>query len=338
MSCNCGPCKTSPTNTAENELLPSQIENFTKAFFGSVEKTESNGIVQWILPCNLDVGLENNSRMEGEGLACYFLRLFRDGIVGLTGPQGEQGDNGLNGYNAFSVTLLSFTQPSLDNPQLQVKIAYNPAFVANLNLFIESSGWYQVNSADTNGFLQLTMTKAVSGAPASITAGKLVIPSGYPGASIQGPTGPQGTQGPQGLPGASFTEQNGQYNTSVGVDYALQAVSTAVAFTTSSPQLLLPVVGTYLITATVALEGETGVLANDVVALKLFNTSIAGEVAGSVKSVSNLLDAQKSQVVINVLYSTDAASQTIALYGSCTTSDVVTVLAGETVLTYVRVD
>lgn len=335
---SCGPCRTSPENTAENELLPSQIENFTKALFGTIQKTESNGVVQWILPCNLDVGLENNSRMEDEGLACYFLRLFRDGIVGLTGPQGETGDNGSNGYNAFSVTLLSFTQPSLDNPQVQVKTAYNPALLANLNIFIETSGWYQINSADINGFLQLTMTKAVSGAPATITAGKLVIPSGYPGASITGPTGPQGTQGSQGLPGESFTEQNGQYDTDVGVDYGLQAVSTAVAFTTSSPQLLLPAIGTYLITATVALEGEVGVLANDIVTLKLFNTSIAGEVTGSVKSVSNLLEDQKSQVVINVLYSTDAASQTVALYGSCTTSDVVTVLADQTVLTYVRVD
>ncbi len=333
---SCTPCRTTPTNTAACELLPSQIENFTKEFFGVVEKTESNGVVQWILPCDLATGLENNTRADGEGLACYFLRLFREGIIGLTGPQGDTGQNGLNGYNAFTISLLSFTQPTLDNPNVQVKTAFNPALVADLNVFIQTSGWYQINSADINGFLQLTLTKPVSGASGTITAGKLVVPAGYPGASIVGPTGLQGTQGEQGLPGESFTETNSQYDTSSGIDYALQAVSTAVAFTTSSPQLLLPAVGTYLITAVVAIEGEVSVATNDNVTFKLFNTSIAGEVIGSTQTVSHIFDGQKTQVVINVLYSTDAASQTVALYGSCTTSDVVTVVADRTVLTYVR--
>ena len=318
-------------------MLPSQIENFTAAFFGQIQKTEANGVVQWILPCNLDVGLENNSREEGEGLACYFLRLFQEGIVGLTGPQGDTGDAGSNGYNAFTVTLLSFEQPTLDSPLVQVKTGYNPSMVENINIFIQGSGWYTINSADVNGFLQLTLTKAVSGASGTITAGKLVIPAGYPGASITGPTGAQGPVGATGSPGESFTEENSQYNTDVGVDYALQITSTPVAFTTSSPQLLLPTIGTYLITAIVALEGETLVAANDDVTLKLFNTSIAGEVPGSVQTISNLVDAQKTQVVITVLYSTDAASQTVALYGSCTTSDVVSVIADRTTLTYVRV-
>jgi hypothetical protein len=316
-------------------LLPSQIENFTKAFFGEIVKTESNGLVQWV-PCNLDVGLENNTREDGEGLACYFLRLFREGIVGLTGPQGETGNPGTNGFNAYSVTLLGFTQPTLGNPNVQVRSLYNPALIENLNIFIQGSGWYLVNSADTGGFLQLTLTSPLSGVSGTIPAGRLVIPAGYPGASVTGPTGPQGTPGVQGDPGESFTETNGQYDTAVGVDYALQATSTAIAFTTSSPQVLLPAAGSYLITATVALEGETGVAANDIVTLNLFNTSIAALVPGSVQSVSNVVDTQRLQVVINVICNTDAAGQTVALYGDCTTSDVVTVIADRTVLTYVR--
>ncbi len=333
---SCRPCQETHTNTAEIELLPSQIENFSLAFFGSITKTEANGVVQWILPCNLDVGLENNSRQDGEGLACYFLRLFQEGIVGLTGPQGDTGTAGTNGFNAFTVTLLSFTQPTLGAPNVQVKTSYNPAILENLNIFIQGSGWYNVNSADTEGYLQLTLTKAVSGASGTITAGKLVVPAGYPGASVTGPTGPQGSQGVQGDPGESFTETNSQYDTSVGVDYALQNTPTAVAFTTSSPALLLPAIGTYLITAVVALEGETSVAANDIVSLKLYNTSIAANVTGSEQKVSNVVDGQLFQVVINVIYSTDAASQTVALYGDCTTSDRVTVLADRTVLTYVR--
>jgi hypothetical protein len=69
--------------------LPSQIQNFTQQFFGDVVKTEVDGQVIWSLPCDLDIGLPNNQRGAGEGLACYFLRLSEEGIIGLTGPQGE---------------------------------------------------------------------------------------------------------------------------------------------------------------------------------------------------------------------------------------------------------
>lgn len=336
MNNSCSPCRTTPVNSAAAELLPSQIENFVLAFFGSVTKTEVNGVVQWSLPCNLDTGLENNPRLQDEGLACYFLRLFSEGILGATGPEGPAGANGTNGYNAFTGTTQPFTQPSLDNPLVQVITAYCPAILEGSYVFIQGSGWYLVNSTDITGVLQLTLTKAVTGASGTIAAGRLVVPSGYPGESISGPTGPQGPQGDQGDPGESFTATNGQFAVASGNDYALQATSTPISFTTSSPQLLLPTLGSYLITAVVSLEGETGVQLNDVTTLRLRNTSIAGEVAGSVQSVSNIVDGQKLQVVINVIYDTDANSQTVALYGDCTTSNMVSVIATRTVLTYVR--
>mgnify|MGYP001559221569 CR=1 FL=1 len=160
VNCGCshtGPCTASATNTPENETLPSQIENFTLQFFGEVTKTGSGGVVQWILPCDLDVGLNNNPRAQGEGLACYFLRLFDEGIVGLTGPQGSTGAAGTNGYNAFSVTTLSFTQPTLASPLVQVQTAYNPALLPNSYIFIQTSGWYLINAAALTGILNLTL-------------------------------------------------------------------------------------------------------------------------------------------------------------------------------------
>lgn len=335
MSCN--PCQTPVVNTAENETLSSQIENFTKSFFGSVVKTEVNGVVSWVLPCNLDVGLENNARGADEGLACYFLRLFGEGIVGLTGPQGATGAAGTNGNNAFTVTIASFTQPTLGAPDVTVTTAYNPAIIAGINVFIQNSGYYTVNNVDTSGHLYLTLTKAVTGATGTISAGKLVVPAGYPGASVTGPTGPTGATGPAGPAGESLTEQSDDFQVNSGTDWALQVVPTAVSFTTSSPQVTLPAAGVYLITAVVALEGETGVLANDEVTLKLYNTSIAADVPGSKQIISNLVDTQKTQVVLHALYQADAASQQIALYGDCTTADKVTVIATRTVITYVRV-
>ena len=142
-NCNpCNPCNTSLTNTAACESLPSQISNFTAQFFGVVIKTEVDGEVVWTLPCSLDVGLPNNARQPDEGLACYFLRLFEEGIIGLTGPQGETGSAGTNGNNAYTVTLQGFTQPDAGNPNIQVLTAYNPAIMEGSYILIEDSGFY----------------------------------------------------------------------------------------------------------------------------------------------------------------------------------------------------
>ncbi len=212
MSCSCNnsgcsgsPCQADSTSTAACETIASQIENFTAAFFGSVVKTEVDGDVTWELPCDLGIGLPNNPRADGEGLACYFLRLFNEGILGLTGPAGATGSAGTNGNNAYTVTVLGFGQPSEGAPSVQVKTLYNPAILAGTYIFIQSSGWYVVNSIDsTSGVLFLTLVRALSGAPATITAGKLVVLSGFPGASVTGPAGPTGATGPTGAAGTTF--------------------------------------------------------------------------------------------------------------------------------------
>lgn len=93
-SCH-NPCGPLPKNTAQHELLYSQIENFTLNFFGDVVKTEIDGNTSWSLPCRLDIGLPSNPRGPTEPLGCYFLRLFN----GVTGLQGEDGAPGFNGHD-----------------------------------------------------------------------------------------------------------------------------------------------------------------------------------------------------------------------------------------------
>lgn len=336
MSCGCdNPCDSTVTNTAANESLQSQIENFTLHFFGTVVKTEVDGEVNWVLPCNLEVGLENNPRAEGEGLACYFLRLFQDGITGATGPQGLQGDGGTDGNNAYTVTLSGFTQPTEGSPNVSVLVSENPAILESLYVFIQTSGWYFVNNV-ASGTLSLTLAKAVSSPPATVSAGKLVVPAGFPGESVTGPQGPQGPQGEQGTPGESFTETNSQYLATVGTDYALQVAYDAVDFVNSSPELLLPDEGTYLLTAVVELEGLTGVLDTDLVSLKLRNVDLSLDIAGSEKTISYLHDGQRVQVVISVQVETDDDNWTVSLFGKCTSADKVNVLALSTVYHYVR--
>jgi len=176
--CSNNPCAITQHNTAACESLPSQISNFTLQFFGTVVKTEIDGVVSWSLPCNLDTGLPNNPRGADEGLACYFLRLFQDGIVGLTGPQGAQGCPGKDGFNAYTVTLQAFTQPTAESPTLTLLTQFSPVIVTGLNVFIQGSGYYQVTGANSSGLVFLTLIRPVSGASGTISAGKIVVPTG----------------------------------------------------------------------------------------------------------------------------------------------------------------
>lgn len=337
-SCKCSrgnPCGTT-CNTAACETLPSQIENFTKQFFGSVIKTEVNGVVTWALPCDLDIGLENNPRLDGEGLACYFIRLFEAGIIGLTGPQGDDGTAGADGFSAFTVTLAGFTQPTSGNPNVVVRTAFNPALVPGMTVFIAGSGWYNVSATADDGTLFLSLVQGLSGASGTITAGKIVVPTGPQGVSIQGNQGEQGVPGPPGDEGESFTQSNDMFFTDVGVDYPLPVTFTAVDFNNAVPQLLLPTAGTYLITAEVALVGNVGVLTIDQTDLLLRDTTITADLSGSQKTLNGMQDTDRRHVSINVIYDSDSANHTIALYGKCTTASAVSVVALQTTITFVR--
>ncbi len=78
-SCNgCGhsPCSCDEACDPNNEPLASALNNFIASFFGAVGKTCVDGQVQWILPCDLNNGLPGFERRQGEGVACYLLRLF----------------------------------------------------------------------------------------------------------------------------------------------------------------------------------------------------------------------------------------------------------------------
>lgn len=335
MSCN--PCKnTSLTNTAACESLPSQISNFTEQFFGVVVKSEVDGQVIWTLPCNLDVGLPNNARGADEGLACYFLRLFEEGIVGLTGPQGNDGAPGAAGRNAYTVTLQSFAQPSASEPNIQVLTAYNPAIMVGSYVLIQTSGFYQVTAVDPSGAVFAMLFQALPGAPALIDAGKLVVLSGVPGASVTGEQGPQGIPGPAGSNATSFSVDNGEYFAPVGVDHNLPIAYAAVDFTNSSPVVTLPNTGTYRVTATADLLGLPTVLTTDRAFLKLRNTTLGADINGSEHAVSNFVDTARSSITLIARVITTAPNQMVALFGKADTADKIAVVALNTNMTFER--
>jgi hypothetical protein len=333
LQCN-NPCGVGPRNSARCESLPSQIENFTLQFFGEVVKTEINGKVSWSLPCSLDVGLPNNPRGINEGLACYFLRLFHDGIVGLTGEDGEQGPAGANGNNAYSVTLAPFTQPTLASPLVHVTTAYNPALIANLYIFIQDSGWYQITATNGAGVLFLSLVQAVTGASGSIPAGKLVVPSGVPIVGKTGPQGPQGIQGPQGPSATESTNIFGQFNGLGGTDFPLPVSYAQVDFTLMPAQILIPTAGTYTIDYTVGITAQPGVATSSVAAFKLRNTSISLDVAGSFVAVSGFVNGEVGQAAISVIVTTSAPNQTIGIFGQFSVNAKANVTAALTTMTF----
>lgn len=199
----CGnPCAVAAGNTAACELLPSQIANFTAAFFGSVVKSEVDGQVVWTLPCDLATGLENNPRGEDEGLACYFKRLFEEGIIGLTGPAGANGIDGAPGAGAYTETTAAFTEPDPDvSPVVTIFTANSPAIIAGVHVYVEGSGVYLVDVADGTGALILSAVDLDDEVASSIPVGAMVVPVGPPG--LQGNPGPTGPTGPAWAPVAS---------------------------------------------------------------------------------------------------------------------------------------
>lgn len=323
MSCG-NPCTTDPANSAASETLPSQISNFTLQFFGEVIKTELDGVVSWSLPCSLTTGLPNNARGATEPLACYFLRLFADGITGTPGEAGAPGAPGADGRNAYTVLLQSFAQPTLGNPQLNVRVTYNPAIQPGMHVFIETSGWYRVEVASPTGALFLTLLATVINPPAIVEAGRLVLPAGAQGLSTPGAqgvtgakglTGDPGAQGPQGAPGlpglpaavTGVTNINGQYHDDTGTLWTNSNAAPSfetVDFTASQPFVVLPDAGTYLVSFVSGIQASSGAAK-----VRLYNVSTAMEVAGTVgyNSSNNMRIIPGTAIVIT------SGAQTIRL-------------------------
>ena len=283
----CAPCGQCPTNSADCETLPSALQNFIDAFFGSVTKTAVGDQVVWTLPCSLDVGLTNNPRGASEGLACYFLRLFEEGLVGLTGPQGDTGLQGTDGRNAYTVTTQFFVPPTEAAPNVQFNVIPNPILGVGLEIFIEGCGWLVITNIFQDQTVFATLIQPVSPQAAQIAAGEVVLPTGPRGLSITGPTGPTGPQGAQGAQGiqgdagaagatgptgpsgAVATNSNSVVSVSGGTDYTMTASYAKLDFGAVDLEITLPEAGEYLVM--ISLQGLNNSGAHRQWTFKLFN-------------------------------------------------------------------
>lgn len=314
------------------------MQNFIGHFFGEVVKTEVDGVVVWALPCDLDIGLLDNPRVDGEGLACYFLRLFRDGITGLAGAQGDAGANGADGHNAYSVTLAGFTQPTIGSPVWSVKLAANPAIRVGETVFVDGSGYSTITAIGGDWLVVFSLVKPLVGVTGHIDAGKLVVVAGPQGlAGPTGATGATGPAGPTGSAGASFTATNGGV-VCAGSPRLLDVVYGQVVFGGTEPQLTLPVTGTYLVQGIVGIEmaADAPTLPPDQTQVKLWDATAAAYVSGSEQIVQCFEPSEKGQIHISVLVVIGSNNHTIQLYGKTNTLSKAIVIPERTSLTYVR--
>lgn len=350
----CTPCSTCPENAADCETLPSALQNFIAAFFGSVTKTSVNGVVTWALPCSLDVGLVNNPRGPSEGLACYFLRLFQDGIIGLTGPKGDTGDQGADGKNAYTITTSTFVTPTVSNPTVQFNVIPSPIITVGQMIFLAGCGWLVVTNVFQTETVFATLVELVSSPSATVPAGTVVVPTGPRGLTVTGATGatgPQGPQGPQGAQGntgatgatgaagatgATATNQNSLVAVSGGTDYSMAAGYAKLDFGASDLEVTLPVAGTYLLLANLQGINNSGALRQwD---FKFYNSTAAADVSeGEHNRAVQDLGVNVQQVTLLGLVTTTVVNEVIQIYAkSSSAAATQTIFQANSRLIYVR--
>jgi hypothetical protein len=344
MGCGCDdttdPCSLG-TNTAACETLPSTIDNFITHFFGTVVKTENSGVVSWSLPCDLSVGLTANPRAADEGLACYFLRLFDEGITGLTGAAGADGSTGATGAAAYSVTLATATNPTSGSPIWSVKANPNPAIMVGATVFIQDSGWHTVTAIGSDGTLFLTLIELASGSTATISAGKIVNVTGPIG--LTGPTGgtgPQGVVGATGPAGDEFTP-NHALVVGAGADHTVTLASTLIVFGTTQAEVTLTAIGTYRVDVIIGVRMAAGAAAlpPETMVFKIWNATAGAFVPaadGGQETVQHLELNEEGQIVLRAFVTTVALNETLQLYGEVTVNAMAEVLSTRTSVSYMR--
>lgn len=297
----CTPCTTScNTNSAACETLPSSLENFIVSFYGEIQRTEVDGRVVWVLPCDLDTGIPGNPKGTNEGLACYFKRLFQEGLVGLEGPQGQKGDTGEIGHNAYTVATSAFNPPPNPGGTIQVSIIPSPTASVGQTVFIPGSGWYVITEIFQSSIVFATLLEAIPSPLAVIPPGTLVLPVGPRGLSITGPKGDKGDKGDTGATGgtgatgtpgaagvagpagATATNSNTLIQ-AAGANYSLTNAFAHVLFGTTELDATLPTAGTYVLFVTLELSNTSGATRDW--SFKLVNQTTAADVPSSTFNV-----------------------------------------------------
>lgn len=356
MGCDCNtvpPCETPCTACAENqaccETLPSSLDNFIKHFFGTVAKTEANGVVSWVLPCGLDVGIPANPRGPNEGLACYFLRLFNEGILANVGPKGDTGDPGAPGNNAYAITTSAITVPTLVAPNIQFTVIPTDILSAGQVIFIPGAGWFTIYNVFQSSVIFATLLELVPSPAVTVSPGVLVIPTGPKGLTVvgatgptgpqgdkgdtgpQGPVGPIGPPGPVGPAGTAATNVNGEVSGG-SADYAVTTTYSMINLGTQNLEVELQP-GTYLITA--LLQFDVGA-ANSLLTAKMvtYDGTTTTDIPYSEQFVYAAAYQRRVSILTKIV--TLASQIKVQIYAKKETGDLIDILYQSSKVDYIK--
>jgi len=328
---NCNPCTVCPENTVNCETLPSALDNFTQQFFGQIERVVIDGEIRWVLPCDLDIGLPGNPRGDNESLACYFLRLFREGIVGQLGPKGDTGAQGTNGRNAYAVITSAFLAPTQANPNSQFTIIPTPVIAIGQTVFVPTLGWLQVTDIFESSTVFTTLVELIPNSAASISPGQLLLPTGPRGLSITGATGAtgeRGEKGDQGVTGATgaigATGETGPAGVAATSDsgtvtggttnYTMSNSFAKVDFGTADLDHTFPEAGTYLVIVNLECTNNSSGAPRSW-NFKLFDDTASADVPDS--EISTVVEEHTLplSVTLFAIVTTAGANHVIQVYG-----------------------
>lgn len=198
MSCGCnsgyedgvyqGTCDAdTPYPIISHESVPSLIDNLVAALYGQIEKNVTSGKIVWTIPCdpNNTASVSGIPRDEGEGLLCYFIRVFESfnfaSFVNLNSTQ-TLSNKTLN--NSFVSGTINFGSAVVSNGNFSAVVAGRATNIAgglagslpyqtavNTTALLPTGTAGQVLSANGSGGLQWVTNTAISATATNILNG-----------------------------------------------------------------------------------------------------------------------------------------------------------------------
>jgi len=219
------------------------------------------------------------------------------GPVGPEGPEGPQGDvgddgpagdDGADGIAGYTTTTAGAVQPAVGSTVV-LSVADSSIFIIGGQAFIEDGGYYEITNTSGGS---ITVRNLSSNAPnvtetTAIASGSKVFVSGF------GPL----------VPATPFVGS--------GADFEITDAYTAVDFGTNEIDLILPMPGTYVVTATVQCYSSNPFSPD--VWFKLHNETDAVDYAETEKRIFFTANDQYMPVTLTTLV-TVATAATIKVY------------------------
>jgi hypothetical protein len=157
-----------PYPIISHESVPSLIDNLVAALYGQIEKNVTSGKIVWTIPCdpNNTASISGIPRNAGEGLLCYFIRVF-------------DSFNLSNFVDLSSVQTIS--NKTLNNSSVSGTINFGSAVASNGNFSAITAGKATALAGGAQGSLPYQSGVGVTTFLPIGSAGQVLSPNGSGG-------------------------------------------------------------------------------------------------------------------------------------------------------------